>query len=282
MIIFYHGQDSYRLRKAVQERAASMPATIADMSTPEGREAFERALKYPSLLGEPTLLVARNIFADAATALFMHELLEEHHVAKASDITMIACQEGRTGRESSATKALGVYLAKNAQETAEFASLTGVALEHWARAFCAERGCSISSEACRLVINRTQGDSWALATELEKACAYTGEGTIAADTVRLLVPEQHEQDDFALSNAIAARDKRGALSSLFRGLADGTSEFLLLNIMAHAVRTMLARTGSSYTGLLRAHHALARLDRAAKDGLRDAKDGLFDILIGLS
>ena len=131
-------------------------------------------------------------------------------------------------------------------------------------------------------------------------------------SVRLLVPAPYRYDEWELSNAIAARDKRGAVAALFKRVREGAPEPLMVGSLASAVRTLmmvrdLADRGRPATAIAKAtglhpyvvsktlrgaaayephalreaHRMLAALDRSSKEGAADAVDGLFATLLAL-
>jgi len=315
MLEFYCGTDVYRLRQAVKDRLAAASSDhsirVVTVQAADELQELERSLKYPSFLDEHTFVVVRDALADAATAGEVHRLLNEHDAADLSDISVLVCQQGLPGMDSAALKELETYLRTKSQKVLEFQPLRGAELTSWIGTFCSLRGRTIRPDAAAMVARATGGDSWSLANELEKLCAYTDKD-IPPETVRLLVPLRQERDDFQLANALAAGDKRGALSALWTRLQEGTAGQLLLGAVAYATRNLLivsdllsrrmpvgaiAKTAGlppfiasrmvSSIGrhdpakLLQAHHALAELDQRSKEGKTDIEDGLFSTIINL-
>ncbi len=276
MIFFYSGSDTYRLRQAVSAVLAHAPKgtmTISvDMRTPEGREECERALKYPSFFKEISYVIAQHVGADVDTAKSCQQLCERYGVASFPDVVLIACHTDTDKKESAAVKSLRISLSKHAKETAFFEPLQGSELKKWVQQQVADRKGTIQLDATMLLIERTAGDSWALAQELEKLCAYAHE--ITQETVALLTPAHQEYDDFQLARALERGNKRAALTALWSALSQGTSEHLLAGIAAYAFRKNMP-TGQA--GLI----ALARLDRDAKRGHIDMTDGLYALILDL-
>jgi DNA polymerase III delta subunit len=310
MITFYHGSDIYRIRAAVAD--LSEHALPRDMAIEADRSELERTLKYPSLFGQTTCVIVRNILADAATAQSFQELIERYDVSTLPDVLVIACHEGDPGRPSAASTALFEYLKRHAQTCTQFTPLTGAQRTSWIRQFCTDRQCTITTDATALMGQRSVGDSWALANDLEKLCAYAGQEPITPAMIGLLTSAPQERDEFALSNALAARDKRAALVALWIRLHQGTPGQLLLGALAHSIRTLLSvgdlasRNTSAETiaktiglppfvvsrtihgvssyphgALQRAHQTLAQLDRNTKNGAADLEDGLYASILNL-
>ena len=278
MLSFYSGSDIYRLRSAITGASATI-----DFGDRDDRTELERTLKYPSLFGERITIVIRNVFSDADTADTFKDLLETYAVSTLADITLAVCREGDGGRESAATKALQAYLTKHSAHTAVFGPLKGSEQEAWIKQYCAERGCQIDPQAIASLIRRTGGDSWVLANELSKLCAYSYPLSINLAAVDTLVPLLQERDEFELSNALAAGNKRQALAALWRRLKEGAAEQLILGLLAYSVRTLLTRSGSGISSqkLQQAHAALAQLDRDGKSGASAVDDRLFAVILDM-
>lgn len=312
MLILYSGSDAYRLHRATAELVATYRekygSTVnlfsVDGSDEDATEHIERPLKYPSFFEEKKLIVVHN-----AAGAAMAGVLKQYKLSELDDIVLIAVQH--TKHESCDKKILAA-LTKAADRAEIFEPLTGTLLTAWARDYCKERKTTIETVALVALLQRTNSDMQSLSNELEKLCAYTRDGGITLQAVQLLTPVRYEQDEWELSNALAAHDKRAAIAVLWRRLRDGVSEQMLLASLAAGVRnlsmvkdmqtrrlpasTIAATTGlhpfvisktmrgaaTADTAKLRhAHIGLAQLDRSAKDGRADTIDGLFDIILAL-
>ena len=303
MITFFYGTDPWRLRHALQAFAAT---AHIDGTSATAHEELERLLKYPSFFGQVSSVAVSEPFAIPG----LLELLKENDVCTMKDVHLLLVQRTQP-KESADRKKLLAHLTRLATASTEFRQLTGDALSSWVREQCAEIGGAIERGAVEELIMRVGDDTWALASELEKLCAFT-DGVITLAAVRMLVLRPPQQDDWELSNAIAARNKRGALAALYRRISAGTPEPLLIGSLASALRSLMmirelldrglaAPAIASMTGLhpyvvsktLRgarlyepaalaaAHRSLASLDRATKEGRADGTDGLFGIIMAL-
>jgi len=312
MLILYSGSDAYRLHHATAELIATYRGKYGptvnlfsvDGSDEDAAEQLERPLKYPSFFEEKKLIVVCN-----AAGAAMAGILKQYKLSELDDIVLIAVQH--TKHESCDKKTLAA-LTKTADKTETFEPLTGASLTAWARDYCKERKTTIETTALTALVQRTNGDMQSLSNELEKLCAYAGNGVIALQAVQLLTPARYEQDEWELSNALAAHDKRSAIAVLWRRLQAGVSEQMLLASVASGIRNLsmvkdmqtrrqpasaiatttglhpfvISKTmrgaGSADTAKLRhAHISLAQLDRSAKEGQADTVDGLFSILLSL-
>jgi DNA polymerase III delta subunit len=312
MLLCYHGSDAYLLRQAITEmvgslrerHGASLHIATVDCSDEKATEDIERQLKYPSFFGDAKLIIATN-----AAGPVMADILERYEVSSMDDITLIAAQN--TSLKSTEKKTLTLLL-QAADSAKEIQPMTGRTLETWIHEYCRLRDCTITPEAVRLLLRCVGPDMQRTTLELEKLCAYTQKGDINETSVRMLVKEPAERDEWGLSNALAAHDKRAVVASLWQKVQDGTPEPLLLGAVASGLRNLMlikdltvqkrpATDIAKLTGihpfvvskttrgamladtqrLKNAYIALARLDRDAKDGITDTVDGLFSLLLTL-
>lgn len=312
MLILYSGSDAYRLRHATaaliagyrEKYSSTVNLFSVDGDDEDASEQLERPLKYPSFFEEKKLIVVHNA-ANAAIA----GILKRYKLPELDDIVLIAIQH--TKHESYDKKIL-IALSKAADRAEIFEPLTGAPLAAWIRSYCSERSATIEPAALTALLQRTNGDMQGLSNECDKLCAYAGNGAITLQAVQALTPPRYEQDEWELSNALAAHDKRSAIAVLWRRLHSGVSEQLLLASLAAGIRnlsmvkdmqtrrqsaaaiatttglhpfviskTMRGAAAADATKLRSAHIGLAQLDRSAKDGRTDTTDGLFSVLLSL-
>jgi len=309
-ITLLHGSDTWRLKAAAAlsaaewEHAHGTPAQRFDGAAADTAIELERILKYPSFFQQRTLIVLTDPFALPGLA----ELVED---SPGLDVTDFLLVQVMPAKPAAAQKDLFRKLARLAGRTDAFEPLEGEKLASWVRSYCTERGCTIEPAAVAELTARTGNDSWALSGELEKLCAYAAPA-VTLSAVRTLVAAPARRDEWELSNAIAAHDKRRAVSALFRCVQDGVPEQLLLGTVAAGVRSLMmvrdmgdrgttpagiagatglhpyvisktlrGATAADPVRLRRSHDLLATLDRHAKDGRADTIDGLFAVLVSL-
>ena len=315
MLLYYHGSDAYRIRQTIadvigHQNQEGLSVTRIDLVGEGQAEEFERELKYPSFFQSTRVIVIQNILANVQTAEQTYDILTRYDIAKDPSIIVIGVSSSEN-RPSAATKQLTAYLDRHAQSQS-FELLTGAERVRWINDFCAQRDSSIQPTAITTLIGRLPPDGWALALELEKLCAYADGQTITSNMVTELVPLMDERNEFELTDALYAHNKRGIISALWRRLSDGTAEQLILGTLASGIRTMLIaqslasrgldtgaiaktagihpfvaqkalRGANTYTEqqLRAAHGHLAQLDRSAKDGHADIIDSLMAVALEL-
>jgi DNA polymerase III delta subunit len=312
MLLLIHGTDSYRIQEAVEEviahhraKTTSTPEVVRiDCADETATDELHRQLKYPSFFGESRLVVASHAAQGA-----MGEILNEYNLADIEDIIVIATQDTS---EKGYDKKMLARLKASSHTTQELQPRTGAPLSAWLQRYCAHAQASLSHDAAAYVVRLVGSDTRTLVHELDKLIAYAHGEPISKTMAELLISPRIERDEWELSNALAAHDKRSLVAALWKKLHEGTPEQLLMGSLAAGFRNLImvkdllkrnhasagiakatglhpfvvsktlsgARTADS-SRLARAHIALALLDRGAKDGRMDMTDGLFSILLAL-
>lgn len=311
MITLISGSDTYRIREAVRllvsdhgRECPCIPQRI-DCADTDGADALVQALGTPSFLDSHRLVIARDPLAAADLSGRLAPW------ADARDVDLILVQPLDRKPSAAQTRELA-SLARVCAAIEHCEPLTEGHLPAWIAGFCSFRGRTIAPQASRELIERVGTDSWALAGELEKLCAYA-ESTITPEMVELLVARPPADDTWGIANALASHDKRGALAALWRKATEGTAMPLLVGSLASSVRTLLTVRGLRAQGMAPASIAktagvhpfvvsknlrgtsafddaslavalrtLAELDRDAKSGRTDGTDGLFAVLLALT
>ncbi|MCC6934382.1 MAG: DNA polymerase III subunit delta [Candidatus Yanofskybacteria bacterium] len=312
MLISLAGADPFMLNEAARDiirtlqsqHGADVPITRVDCTDPDAAEHLDRPLKYPSFFYSHHIILATNaghpILAMAA---------EQHRIANIPDITLIAIHNADHPEHDAESAKTLHSLATQHQDIQPLSPEERI---RWGQQFCTEQGCEGSRAALSILFDRVGGDLRAASHELEKVCAYVRHGAITPDVVIMLVRPRYERDEWGLSNAIAAYDKRGIMTSLWKRVMEGAPEQLLVGSLAAGIRTALmvadlrsrgmapgaiAKTSGLHPfvvaktlrgaaaarieSLREAHLALARLDRLAKDGLAQSADALFSVMLRL-
>lgn len=305
MLTLLTGTDTYRIAQArtAKVAACSTAPLRIDLGTSGALRELADACRASSLFGDAqAILLTGTLTADLA------ETLKEQGAATRADVHCIAVFPSLG--MLAAQKKLLARIQALATTVESYDPLTGAAQNAWASELVTARGGRIDPPALRELLARTGGDSWAIAHEIEKLCAWAGEEPITLAAVTTLVPASAERDQWALSNAIGSGNKRAGVVALWRALQAGEESFALIGMLAASFRTLtltsdLARrnTPSARIATLCGLHpfvvsktltharatepataaqalsSLAHLEQRAKQGLRDSVDGLYDILL---
>lgn len=130
----------------------------------------------------------------------------------------------------------------------EFATLNDEELIQWARTRLKELKALVDDRTLHHIVGLVGPNVRRLAMELEKlATAALPEGQITMELVEALTDRSREPSNFELADHLVRRDRRRALSTLHRLLADGVEPVMLLGLVA-----------SSYHRLALAKELMAR------------------------
>ena len=126
----------------------------------------------------------------------------------------------------------------------------GAALVSWIKRRAQSIGVSINEEAATLLANYIGNQLRLLANELAKLATYVGDGgTITVDDVRQLSAQVQEARIFDLTDALAQRNQKQALTILHDLLADGEPPIRLISTIITQVRSLLLVKELSQKGM---------------------------------
>ena len=126
----------------------------------------------------------------------------------------------------------------------------GTALVSWIKRRAQSIGVSINEEAATLLANYIGNQLRLLANELAKLATYVGDGgTITVDDVRQLSAQVQEARIFDLTDALAQRNQKQALTILHDLLADGEPPIRLISTIITQVRSLLLVKELSQKGM---------------------------------
>lgn len=123
---------------------------------------------------------------------------------------------------------------------AEFPKMKGAILKRWVEGFVRKKGYRVSSATAEKIVDLAGSDLQSLAGELEKLFLFVGEGKQIGDAaVEDLVRTSRQHGIFELIDAIAMRDRAGALNSLNNLLEMGEYPLVIVSMMARHSRQVL-------------------------------------------
>ncbi len=126
----------------------------------------------------------------------------------------------------------------------------GAALESWMMKRAKSLDVTIDKEATTLLANFIGNQIRLLANELDKLATYVGDkGTITVDVVHQLSAQVQEARIFDLTDALAQRNQKQALTILHDLLADGEPPLKLISTITFQVRSLLLVKELSQKGM---------------------------------
>lgn len=127
-----------------------------------------------------------------------------------------------------------------------FEESTPAKLQAWAARHFQHEGIAASDDAVRYLIEYCGRSMYALSEEIKKLCAYLhghGRTDVTREDIRLVTVPEEDCDSFALSNALLAGDRAGALSVLsvmkFRQVKPESALYEISEIYCHLYQTKL-------------------------------------------
>jgi len=234
MIIFLHGEDTYRMKEKLKEivdKYKKVHTSGLNLRYFDGESFrdFQDSFKQMSMFKEKKLAIILNPFDNTE---FKDGFLEQGEQLLKSDDIIIVYQEGGINKNSVLLK----YLEKNVK-TQEFKLLTYSELKNWAKSEIEKYNSRIDSQALDKLIEYIGNDLWRLSNEIKKLVCYNK--NIKVEDIFLLIKSSVETDIFKTIEAIAQRNKKEALTLLHNHIEKGDSPIYLLSMINFQFRNLL-------------------------------------------
>lgn len=251
MIFFFYGDDTYRSSekvKEIQEKftrevdAAGLNITQLDGAKLSWAE-LHTALSAPPFLARKRLVIVRNLLLGSKSKkqnpeLHTNVLAWLTDAGQTADTVVVLVELGTPDRRSALFRRLSAE-----QYAQEFVPLAGRELSGWLAAEIKKRGGEAPATVVELLAAKLGNDLWRATSELDKVLAYADGQPVTATMVEQLVDSVFDENIFALTDALSARNRRAASRLLAGQLESGTHELALLSMLARQVRLLLlART----------------------------------------
>jgi DNA polymerase-3 subunit delta len=237
MIIFLYGSDTYRSRQKLNEiiehykeiHKSGLSLKYFDFEK-DSFDDFRDALKSSSMFREKKLLVLKNLFSNQKAENDFFKKLKE--ISKSKEIILI--YEKEIDEKSPLAKEL-----KKEAKFQKFELLEGIILKNLVKKEFQKYRAKISNEAIEMLINYVGSDLWRMENEIKKLVNFCDKREIKTKDIELLVKPKIETDIFKTIDAIAAKNKKRALSLLKEHLEKGDSPFYLLAMINFQFRNLL-------------------------------------------
>jgi DNA polymerase III delta subunit len=259
MLIFLYGPDDYRrLQKKrdviaeFRKKRSDLGLGVFDMTAKDWRDGFDEFSRSQSLFESAKLAVLENAFEMEAKPLaaFLKPFADD------KSITLLLSEREKP------VKALGLLLEKPTIAQ-KFENLEGADLIAFIATEVKKNGAKIMPSAAQFLATVYAGNSWGLATELQKLSAFRS--TI----------ERKDLDEFDLEaapnywmllNGLKSYDARTRLSTLEKLLAMNDPAAKIFNILASQWKEKTAE--------------MAEFDFAVKSGKLEYEEALLDAVLG--
>ncbi len=322
MIFLLYGADSFRRRQKLNELKERFMAAVDTLGQSliviDGKQTDPRELQEKisggSLFTKKRMVIIEDIFANKNEAVFTQLLNLCIKNAGAEDNALIFSEEEISPAKIKAeAKKLYAWFLKQPY-VQEFKLLNNAQTSSFAKKEIANQGGTISPSALALLIARTGNDLWRLDNEIKKLVAAGQEKIIDNTLVQDLVKGEIEDNIFALTDALGAKNSALALKLLEEQFAGGLSAEYILAMYLRQIKIILEiktiqadnrLSESQLAGKLKLHpfvikkglaqstkfslielqkylDKLLRLDFDSKKGKADIKGELYALSAGLS
>lgn len=241
MVLFLYGEDSYRSRhklKQIEEKFKKSDKSRINFVKIDGERTawklIEKEISSPPFLHDKKLVVVENLLKRKGQKF--DEATEYLRADKIPEGTVVVFWE-----EGEPDARLAVFKMLNKPKQAEkFSPLDAAKQNQWIAAAAADRGMKIDRVAVGLLSELVGSDLWQMSGELDKLAAYCKEsGKIGVNEVRLLVRGKFDENIFALTDAIAAKNKRLAFKILNEQIEAGLKEQQIFFMLVRQFRILL-------------------------------------------
>jgi len=256
MIIFLHGDDTYRSREKLRELKEKFLHDVdpsgTNLVTIDGATASASdvwgAIAAQSFLVRKRMVVVERIGSQKSDSVrseiadFFERIPEDVIVVFWEEKGRGPSSERRVRPTKKTKKGAGATtkrgdplfpaLLQRANHVQEFAPLEGVALTRWVRDQVKARDGSIAPDATRELVSVVGPDCWRMRNEIEKLTLAAAGAPITVAMVRDLVAAASPEDIFGFVDAIGRGDRAAAVRIL-RELESSRADPLRLLGMIH-------------------------------------------------
>jgi DNA polymerase-3 subunit delta len=249
MIIFLYGADTFRSHRLLQEMKAKFTKDVdpdaQSLSLIDGQSAtlkeIGEKINTGSLFVKKRLVIIENIFLNKKTKIFAELANYLKRFSQADDNILIFLDEELNSKEKPLkieAKKLFTFLKKQ-KYTQEFPLLSNVQLLNFIKKEASHYHKEMGAAAASYLINLASGDLWIIAREIKKLAFYTAAKIITENDVKELCASSVNEDIFALTDALSARNKGAALKLLAEQYQAGLSDEYLIAMLIRQFKILL-------------------------------------------
>lgn len=284
MIIFLYGEDSYRtsqkLKEIVSGYKAKNPSGFNlvnfDLSDDKIEDFFESA-KSTSLIQEKKLVIAKNIFSNKTDSESVLKFLKRRDAKSGGDIILVFIHYG-----DSLKNKLFEYLIKKPNQSQNFKPLNSYEIKNWVKKFLNSFEVELTGEALDCLVSSCGPNLWRLDNEIRKIANYKVKGIVSKSQIEELLVPGAEYNIFELTDALAKKDKKKALTALYGALDNGEAPTELLGLLAWQIRNLLIFKNSPAVFDLKLHpFVLGKIKESAKNFSTEELGAILSKIIDL-
>lgn len=249
MIIFLHGADSFRSHRMLQEMKKkfisdidhdSNSLSVLDGQVTTLKEIGEK-INTGSLFVKKRMVIIENIFKNKKTKIFTELTDYLKKFSTSEDNIIIFIDEEVSGKNKvlkADAKKLFIFLNKQ-KYVQEFPALSNIQLLSFIKKEAATYNKEMAASGAMALINLASGDLWIIASEIKKLSFHTSEKIISEADVQELCAGAINDDIFALTDALSAKNRNLALKLLEEQYAAGLSDEYLIAMLIRQFKILL-------------------------------------------
>lgn len=248
MIIFLYGADtfrSWRFRQDLQEKfKRDVDPSAISISVIDGQTAtlsdVANLLGAGSLFVKKRLVVITGFLQNKKEKIFpeLTSYLQKLSKQTSQEENVIIFHDSEIGTLKAAPKKFLTFLLKQ-RFVQEFKPLTGGQTISFIKQEAASYGKKIESGAANELANRTNNDSWLIASSVKKLSFINHENEISLATVKDMISGSYDENIFALTDALSAKNKNLATRYLNEQYAAGLSDEYILSMLIRQFKILL-------------------------------------------
>ncbi|MBL7058220.1 DNA polymerase III subunit delta [Patescibacteria group bacterium] len=250
MIIFIHGEDTFRSRQYLndlkQRYLHEIDSFGSNLSLIDGEKAnlneVSNAVLTASLLVKKRMIVIENLFKNSAEDSFkkISNFLQEKNRDESQDSIIILWDEiGEKDKGTKIKKDLKNFLIKTKYSPKPFNKLTNAQVTNWIITNVKSRNSEISYQAANVLCSLVDNDLWLANNEINKLIHYKSPNSIEIDDIKMLVSTKVSDNIFGLTDAIGNNNKAQAISLLTNQFDAGSNEFQILTMINRQFKIIL-------------------------------------------
>ncbi|MEI6529587.1 MAG: DNA polymerase III subunit delta [Candidatus Falkowbacteria bacterium] len=249
MIIFLHGADSFRSHRMLLEMKKkfisdtdhdSNSLSLLDGQATTLKEIGEK-INTGSLFVKKRMVIIENIFKNKKTKIFT-ELADYLKKFSDSEDNIIIFIDEEVGGKNKVLKvdAKKLFTFLNKQKyVQEFPPLSNIQLLSFIKKEASTYNKEMAANAAASLINLANGDLWIMSSEIKKLSFHTSAKIISDSDVQELCAGAINDNIFALTDALSAKNKNLALKLLEEQYAAGLSDEYLIAMLIRQFKILL-------------------------------------------
>lgn len=237
MILFFYGEDNYRLKqkiKALKQKFIDASLGDTNLSVLDGKtESYDnivRQILAMPFLAKSRLVIIENIIRDGKPET--REKIVEFLPKIPSSSVVVFVEEGVPDKRTSLYKKLN-----QPKTSQDFKLLEPNELHRWVKKEIENRESKIEDRAIEKLIEYVGNDLWRLSNELDKLTTYSQR--LTAENIELLIKPAIESNVFNLIDNIGIKNKKKSLQELHQLLDSGQNELYILSMIVYQFRNLL-------------------------------------------